>query len=71
MTESFTDYIMGFKNLVFLHYDTQTINADERDILLHYLNVAKDDPTSAINRVTEYDNDLAVADSDLTPKFCK
>merc|ERR1712071_507230 len=44
MTTTFTDYIVGFKNLMYLHYEAHTINQAERDILLSYLTLAQSDP---------------------------
>lgn len=70
MTTTFTDYIVGFKNLMYLHYEAHTINQAERDILLSYLTLAQSDPESAYGNVDYFDGMLKDVNTDLTPKFC-
>ena len=70
MTESFTDYYDGFKNLVQLHYEARTINERERDILISYLDEVMKNPVSANGKTSKWDNDLKYVDTNLTPLFC-
>ena len=70
MTESFTDYYEGFKNLVQLHFEAKTINELERDILLTFLSEARDNPVRANGNTGKWDGDLKYVDTDLTPLFC-
>jgi len=70
MITTFTDYIPGFKNLVYLHEEAHAINADEREILLSYLTLAKSSPENAINNVDYFVNLLQAVDTNETPIYC-
>ena len=70
METSFTDYYWGFQNLIYLHHEQKTINLNERDVLLDWLDRAYAKPSSGDGIFDEFDRKLEEADDDLVPKFC-
>ena len=70
MVNTFTDYVAGFKNLMYLHYEAQTINENELNILLSYLTLAKASPEDAVGNEDVFLQMLESVDTELTPKFC-
>jgi len=70
MISTFTDYVSGFKNLMYLHYEANTINEDELSVLLSYLTLAKASPEEAVGNEETFLGILESVDTQLTPKFC-
>ena len=71
MVESFTDYYRGFQNLIYLHYEKNDINVNERNTLLNWLDEAKyGDPKETLTYYKETDAMLESEDTMLTPDFC-
>lgn len=71
MPKTFTDYLYGFNNLVYLHYESKTINKKERDTLLRYLQEVQDvGPLKTFGNTKYWDDLLKEDDTSLTPKYC-
>lgn len=70
MIESFTDYHYGFVNLVYLHFEAHTINENERDTLIRYLNEVQASPVDANGHTSYWDDILRKQDTNWTPLFC-
>jgi len=67
---TFTDYITGFKNLMYLHYEANTINQNELDLLLSYLTSAEKSPANARRDEAIFVQLLEDVDTYQEPAWC-
>ena len=70
MPETFTDYELGFLNLVELHYQVNDINENEKETLISYVEQAAKDPYGQVYNTKYWDSILVEEDTYLVPDFC-
>jgi len=67
---TFTDYIPGFKNLMYLHFERESINQNELELLLSFLTKAEENPSKASNDEDSFLNLIASVNTYQDPAWC-